>query len=96
MRSISTIQSKFESTDGDHSVAIKIESPEDDNMQTMSKIDVSLMLKLQQKLKEVETEKARLEKKVEALEAQDEDSPRDETKRTQDLIRVCGCYFKAF
>ncbi|GAB6032023.1 myosin I [Chamberlinius hualienensis] len=51
-------------------------------------IDVTLVLKLQQKLKEVEMRNALLEKKLEAIDSRDDDSPKDDIMRTQDLIRL--------
>lgn len=50
-------------------------------------IDVGLVLKLQQKLKDVEKERNRLQKRVEHLEK--EDSPSDDAARTHDSFKVC-------
>lgn len=49
-------------------------------------IDVGLLLKLQQKLKDVEKERDKLFLKVETLER--EESPTEERQRTVDAIRV--------
>jgi uncharacterized protein YlxW (UPF0749 family) len=45
------------------------------------------VLKLQQKLKDVEKERNRLQKRVEHLEK--EDSPSDDAARTHDSFKVC-------
>ncbi|KFM70740.1 Unconventional myosin-Vb, partial [Stegodyphus mimosarum] len=68
-------------------------SPDDDEARLDSEdsgkdlVDVTLVLKLQQKLKTLESEKARLEKKVESLEAKEEESPKEE-KLIKDAIRL--------
>lgn len=88
VRSSNTTHPSLDNVDWE-GVTIKIEKSEDAKVNAAPRLeDVSLVLKLQQKLKEVETEKSRLEKKIETLELQDDESPKDETKRTQDLIRL--------
>lgn len=54
--------------------------------QDMPEIDVGLLLKLQQKLKDVEKERDRLFLRVESLEK--EESPTEETQKTIDSIKV--------
>lgn len=58
--------------------------PSETNGPTHAPVDIGLVLKLQQKLKDVEKEKGRLIRMVEDLER---DSP-DETSRTQDSFRL--------
>lgn len=50
-------------------------------------VDVTLVLKLQQKLKALESEKSRLAKKLEDLEAKEEESPKEQ-KLIKDAIRL--------
>lgn len=59
-------------------------SPAETNGPTHAPVDIGLVLKLQQKLKDVEKEKGRLIRMVEDLER---DSP-EETSRMQDTFRV--------
>lgn len=49
--------------------------------------DVTLVLKLQRKIKSVEAENSRLAKKLEDIEAKEDDSPK-EKKQIKDAIRV--------
>lgn len=56
-------------------------------------VDVTLVLKLQQKLKAVEAEKSRLAKKLENLEAKEDESPK-EKKLIKDAIRVSKLIFR--
>lgn len=56
-------------------------------------VDVTLVLKLQQKLKAVEAEKSRLAKKLENLEAKEDESPK-EKKLIKDAIRVSKLIIK--
>ena len=60
------------------------DSPPETNGPAHAPVDIGLVLKLQQKLKEVEKEKGRLIRMVEDLER---DSP-EETSRMQDTFRV--------
>lgn len=62
-------------------------SPSETNGPTHAPVDIGLVLKLQQKLKDVEKEKGRLIRMVEDLER---DSP-EETSRMQDTFRVILC-----
>lgn len=62
-------------------------SPSETNGPTHAPVDIGLVLKLQQKLKDVEKEKGRLIRMVEDLER---DSP-EETSRMQDTFRVIFC-----
>ncbi|KAF8788252.1 unconventional myosin-Va-like isoform X3 [Argiope bruennichi] len=76
----------------DHSPVSKEESPDsetrlDSEDSGKDMVDVTLVLKLQQKLKALESEKNRLEKKLENLEAKEEDSPKEE-KFLKDAIRL--------
>lgn len=59
-------------------------SPSETNGPTHAPVDIGLVLKLQQKLKDVEKEKGRLIRMVEDLER---DSP-EETSRMQDTFKV--------
>uniref|UniRef100_T1JHV8 Myosin motor domain-containing protein n=1 Tax=Strigamia maritima TaxID=126957 RepID=T1JHV8_STRMM len=78
-------RSKLDRGDWDQ-VSPKDYSPDSDKKGQVTKLeDVSLVLKLQQKLKEVESAKLRLEKKLESIE---NDSPKDEAKRAQEQIRL--------
>ncbi|GIY87606.1 unconventional myosin-Va [Caerostris darwini] len=75
----------------DHSVS-KETSPDSENRADSEDsgkdlVDVTLVLKLQQKLKALESEKNRLEKKLENMEAKEEDSPKEE-KLLKDAIRL--------
>lgn len=63
------------------------------NTKEVPDIDVGLVLKLQQKLKDVENERDKLFLKVESLEK--EDSPTEERQRTMDSIRVIIMYEKS-
>ncbi|GIZ00919.1 unconventional myosin-Vb, partial [Caerostris extrusa] len=73
----------------DHSVS-KETSPDSNRADSEDSgkdlVDVTLVLKLQQKLKALESEKNRLEKKLENMEAKEEDSPKEE-KLLKDAIR---------
>ncbi|XP_067139175.1 unconventional myosin-Va-like isoform X3 [Centruroides vittatus] len=84
-RSKASLHEKLEDISWDHSPASKEDSPPDDNKPTEN-IDVSLVLKLQQKLKAIESEKAFLEKKLEHFEAKEEESP--EERMPEEVIRL--------
>ncbi|GFY64185.1 unconventional myosin-Vb [Trichonephila inaurata madagascariensis] len=76
----------------DHSPVSKEESPDSESRMDSEDsgkdlVDVTLVLKLQQKLKALESEKNRLEKKLENMEAKEEDSPRED-KQLKDAIRL--------
>lgn len=62
-------------------------SPPETNGPAHAPVDIGLVLKLQQKLKDVEKEKGRLIRMVEDLE---KDAP-EETSRMQDTFRVISC-----
>lgn len=81
----STISRKDEKEDEDRS-GLELAGDNLLNLQNLPEIDVGLLLKLQQKLKEVEKDRDRLLHRVESLEK--EESPTEERQRTIDSIKV--------
>lgn len=81
----STISRKDEKEDEDRS-GLEMAGDNLLNLQNLPEIDVGLLLKLQQKLKEVEKDRDRLLHRVESLEK--EESPTEERQRTIDSIKV--------
>lgn len=63
-------------------------------LRQLPEIDVGLMLKLQQKLKEVEKERDRLFDQLESLEK--DDSPTEEKQETIDKLKVQKYYVKLY
>jgi myosin V len=51
-------------------------------------MDVGLVLKLQQKVKELERDRMRMHKRLEELDK--EESPSEDLARTQDMFKVCS------
>jgi myosin-5 len=77
---------KLNSIDWNQQQGSKSETVSPEGQKPSEQIDVNLVLKLQQKLKDVEKERNRVQKTVEHLEK--EDSPSDDAGRTHDSFKL--------
>ncbi|PNF43034.1 hypothetical protein B7P43_G08783 [Cryptotermes secundus] len=77
---------KLENIDWNQQQGRKSETVSPVGQKPPEQIDVGLVLKLQQKLKDVEKERNRLQKRIEYLEK--EDSPSDDAAKTQDTFKL--------
>jgi len=84
--SSSASHQKLENIDWNQQQVHRSETVSPEGQKPSEQIDVGLVLKLQQKLKDVEKERNRLQKRVEHLEK--EDSPSDDAARAHDSFKL--------
>ncbi|XP_021923468.1 unconventional myosin-Va [Zootermopsis nevadensis] len=77
---------KLENIDWNQQQGSRSETVSPERQKPSEQTDVALMLKLQQKLKDVEKERNRLQERIECLEK--EDSPSDDATRTHDTFKL--------